>query len=76
MYYRLSVDELKEIKLNASRVFISLEMKQRIADIGRGHAAARLRRRLLPEELPLLPDPHRLPVGAAGREDLCSAQTH
>lgn len=33
MYYRLSVDELKEIKLNASRVFISLEMKQRIADI-------------------------------------------
>ena len=33
MYYRFSVDELKEIKLNASRIFISLEMKQRITDI-------------------------------------------
>lgn len=33
LYYRVSVDELRDIKLNLSRIYCSLEMRQRMVDI-------------------------------------------
>lgn len=33
MYYRISVDELRDIKINISNIHMSLEIRQRIVEI-------------------------------------------